>query len=168
MATETAMVSTERQPPATATVDEKAINTVIDSASIGISLPEGLEFLGSGQANPEIIDAESAVAAAYLSRGDSRNLYDFFLATIEDDGWFIVDASGDSQSSSQKEISAHNGEVALLIEVWDLDGADIIESVGLMSEMWSIELSPKRLAGGTTLVFTATMPCSPDLPIDCE
>lgn len=166
--TSTATLVTDRQSPATATPEEKATATAIDTIAGAISLPEGLEFLGSGQANRDIPDAESAVAAAYLSDDDSRDLYAFFLESIENDGWTIVESRDASQSSPEGEISAHNGENSLLVEVWDLDKTNVTESIDMLSALWSIYLSPERLAQGQTLVFTALLPCSPDLPVDCE
>lgn len=166
--TATAIASVDRQQMATATPDETATTTAIDTGTIDISLPEGLEFLGSGQANLDIVDAESAVATAYLSHDDSSDLYQFFLESIEDDGWSIADASSNGQQSQAGEIFAHDGEKALLVEVWDLDQPNALESIELLSLMWSIELSTERLAQGQTLVFTALLPCSPDLQVECE
>jgi len=167
-ATVTATAGTDPQQPIVATVGEEAATTVIDTAAIAISLPEDLEFLGSGRANAEIIEAEAAFASAYLSHDHSRNLYEYFLKTIKADGWLITDAWDANESSPIGEISATNGEVALLVEIWDLDKTNVTESIDMLSMLWSIELSPEHLAQGKTLIFTATLPCSPGLQVDCE
>jgi hypothetical protein len=152
-------------------VNQASPTVVADPGDAVVPLPEGLELLGSGRGITETgVVGDSASSEAYLSQDESKTLYPFFTGHLETQGWTILEACCEDRNRTdpEREISLQKGDTFVLIELWDLDNSDIAELVSSLSTFWAYDIDPRRLAQGETLVFIATLPCSPDAPMDCS